>query len=47
MVEVKTFERFFNQRIDREKGSTVDTVEDKILAAVDSIITPEIKLANR
>ena len=48
-VKVKTLERCFNERIDREMGNIVDTVEDRIqnaiLTALDSIITPKIELA--
>ena len=44
-------ERRFNQRIDKEKGKNVDTVEDRvqnaILTAIDSITTPKIGLAIR
>ena len=42
-------ERCLNEGIDREMGNIVDTVEDKIqnaiLTAIDSIITPRIELA--
>ena len=41
----------FNERIDREMGSIVNTVEDRIqnaiLTAIDSIITPKMELAIR
>ena len=51
VVNVKTLERCFNERIDREMGKIVDTVEDRIqnaiLTAIDSIITPKIELAIR
>ena len=44
LVSVKTLERCFNERIDRELGNFVDTAEDRIqnaiLTAIDSIITP-------
>ena len=33
-VNVKTLERCFNQRIDREMSNIVDTVEDKIQNAI-------------
>ena len=50
-MNVKTLERSFNEKIDREMGSIFDTVGDRIqnanLTAIDSIITPEIKLAVR
>ena len=50
-TNVKTFERCFNERIDREKSNIVDTVEDRIqkafLAAIDDIIAPKIELAIR
>ena len=48
---VKTLERCFNERIDREMNNFVDTVEDRIqnaiLAAIDNIVTPKIELAIR
>ena len=47
----KTLERCFNERIDREMSSIVDTVEDRIqhaiLTAIDNIVTPKIELAVR
>ena len=50
-VNVKTLDRCFNERIDREMSKIVDTVEDRIqnaiLTAIDSFIAPEIKLAIR
>ena len=50
-VSVKTLERFFNERIDREMSNFVDTVEDRIqnaiLTAIDNIIAPKIELAIR
>ena len=50
-LNVKTLERCFNERIDRKMGDIVNTVEDRIqnaiLTAIDSIITPEIELAIR
>ena len=46
---VKTLERCFNERIDREMNNIVDTVEDRIqnaiLIAIDNIIAPKIELA--
>ena len=43
-VNVKTLERCFNERIDREMSNIVDTVEDRIqnaiLAAIDNIVAP-------
>ena len=51
LVKVKTLERCFNGRIDREKGNIVHTIEDRIqnaiLTAIDSINTPKIELAIR
>ena len=50
-VDMKTLERCFNERIDREMSNIVDTVEDRIqnaiLTAVDNIIMPKIELAVR
>ena len=50
-MSVKTLERCFNERIDREMNNIVDTVEDRIqnetLAAIDNIVTPKIELAIR
>ena len=45
LVIVKTLERCFNKKIDRQMGKIVDTFEDKIQNSVvtteiDSIITP-------
>ena len=49
-VNVKTLERFFNEKIDRRMSNIVDTVEDRIqnatLIANDSIVAPKIELAN-
>ena len=51
VLNVKTLERCFNERIDREIGNIVDTVEDRIqnaiLTAIDNIVTPKIELAIR
>ena len=51
LVNVKTLARCFNGKIDRKLGYSVDTVEDTIqnviLTAIDSIISPEIELAIR
>ena len=51
VVNVKTLERCLFERIDKDLGEIVDTIEDKIqnaiLTAVDSIITPKIELAIR
>ena len=45
-VNVKTSERCFNERIDKEMSNIVDTVEDKIrnaiLTAIDNIVAPKI-----
>ena len=50
-MSVKTLERCFNERIDREMNNIVDTVGDRIqnaiLAAIDNIIAPKIELAIR
>ena len=50
-MSVKTLERCFNERIDREMNNLVDTVEDRIhnaiLTAIDNIIAPKIELAIR
>ena len=50
-VNVKTLERCFYERIDREMSNFVDTVEDRIqnaiLTAVDNIVAPRIELAIR
>ena len=50
-VNVKTLERCFNERIDREMSNIVGTVEDTIqnvvLTAIDSIVTLKIELAFR
>ena len=51
VVKVKTLERYFNEKIDREMSNIVDTVEDRIqnaiLTAIDSIVAPKIELAIR
>ena len=51
VMNVKTLERCFNERIDREMNNIVDTVEDRIqnaiLTAIDNIIVPKIELAIR
>ena len=50
-INVKTLERCFIDRIDREMNNIVDTVEERIqnaiLTAIDSIIAPRIELAIR
>ena len=50
-MNVKTLERCFNERIDREMSNIVDTVEDRIqnaiLSAIDNIVAPKIELAIR
>ena len=50
-VNMKTLERCFNERIDREVSNIVDTVENKIqnaiLTAIDNIVAPKIELAYR
>ena len=50
-INVKTLERCFDERIDREMNNIIDTVEDRIqnviLAAIDNIVAPKIELAIR
>ena len=50
-MSVKTLERCFNERIDREMSNIIDTVEDRIqkaiLAALENIVAPKIELAIR
>ena len=50
-INVKTLERCFNERIDRETSNIVDTVEDRIqnaiLTAIENIVEPKIELAIR
>ena len=50
-VNLKTLERCFNERIDREMSNIVHTVEDRIqnaiLAAIDNNVAPKIELAIR
>ena len=50
-MSVKTLERCFNERIDREKSNIVDRVEDRIqnaiLTAIDNIVTHKIYIAIR
>ena len=50
-LNVKTLERRFNERIDKEMCNIVDTVEDRIqnaiLTAIDNIVAPKIELAIR
>ena len=49
MVNVKTLERCFNERIDREMSNIVDTVEvrikNAILTAIDNIVAHQIEVA--
>ena len=51
VLNVKTLETCFNERIDREMCNIVDTVEDRIqnaiLTAIDNIVAPKIELAIR
>ena len=51
VMNVKTLERCFNERIDREMSNIVDTVEDRIqnafLTAIDNIVAPKNELAIR
>ena len=50
-VNVKTLEKCFNERIEREMSNIVDTVENRIqngiLTAIDSIVAPKMELAIR
>ena len=50
-MSLKTLERCFNERIDREMSNIVDTVEDRIqnaiLIAIENIVAPKIELAIR
>ena len=51
VLNVKTSERCFNEKIDREMCNIVDTVEDRIqnaiLTAIDNIVAPKLELAIR
>ena len=51
VMSVKTLERCFNERIDREMSNIVDMVEDRIqnaiLTAIENIVAPKIELAIR
>ena len=51
VMNVKTLERCFNERIDKEMNNIVDTVEDRIqnaiLTAIDHLVAPKIELASR
>ena len=50
-MDVKTLERCFNERIDREMSNIVDTIEGRIqnaiLTGIGNIIAPKIELAIR
>ena len=50
-VNVKTLDRCFNEKIDREMSHIVDTVEDRIqnaiLTAIDGIVARKIEIAIR
>ena len=50
-MSMKTVERCFNERIDREMSNIVDTVEDRIqnaiLTAIENVVAPKIELAIR
>ena len=50
-MSVKTLERCFNERIDREMSNIVDTVEDRIqnaiLTGIEILVAPKIELAIR
>ena len=45
-MSMKTLERCFNERIDREMSNIVDTVEDRIqnaiLTAIENIVAPKL-----
>ena len=47
-MSVKTLERCFNERIDREMSKIIDTVEDMIqnaiLTPIGNVVAPKIKL---
>ena len=49
VVNVKTLERCFNERNDKEMSNIADTVEDRIqnaiLTAIENIVAPKIELA--
>ena len=51
VMSMKTLERCFNERIDREMSNIVDIVEDRIqnaiLTAIENIVAPKIELAIR
>ena len=51
VANVKTLERCFNERIDREMSNIVDIVEDRmqnsILTAIENFVAPKIELAIR
>ena len=50
-MSVKTLEKCFSERIDREMSNIVDTDEDRIqdaiLTAIESIVAPKMELAIR
>ena len=50
-MNVKTLERCFNDKIDREMSNIVDTVNDRIqnafLTSINNIVAPKIELAIR
>ena len=50
-MSVKTLERCFNERIDRDMSNIVDAVADRIqnaiLTAIDNIVAPKVELAIR
>ena len=51
VLNAKTLERCFNERIDKEMENIVETVEDRIqsaiMTAIDNIVGPKIELAIR
>ena len=48
-MSVKTLEKCFNEKIDREMSNIVDTIggriQNAIVSAIDNIVTPKIELA--
>ena len=50
-MDIRTLEKFFTNKIDKEMCKNVDTVEDRIqnavLTSIDNVITPRIELEVR
>ena len=46
-VRVKTLERCFNEKIDREMSKIVDRIQNSFLTAIDNIVALKIELAIR